>query len=61
MPIEQRYAHLKEKYNNLKKQNLPIQYSNLINIIGQIPNNEIQNAELRFNTIKDMLVNKNKQ
>jgi hypothetical protein len=61
MPIEQRYMHLKEKYNKLKQQKLPIQYTNLINIIGQIPNNEIQNAELRFNTIKNMLVNKNKQ
>ncbi len=61
MPIEQRYINLKEKYNKLKQQSPPPQYTNLLNIISQIPNNEIQNAELRFNTIKNMLVNKNKQ
>ena len=61
MPLREKYDLLKHKYKELSKYTLDKKYNNLLNIIKKVPENELEHAELRFGTITDMLINKNKK
>jgi hypothetical protein len=61
MPLREKYDLLKHKYKELSKYTLDQKYNNLLNIIKKVPENELEHAELRFGTITDMLINKNKK
>lgn len=61
MPLRDKYEILKHKYEELAKYTIDNKYVKLLNIIKKVPESELEHAELRFKTITDMLINKNKQ
>jgi hypothetical protein len=59
LPLQQRYDLLNHKYNELHKYAVSDKHKQLFDIVKQVPDNELYNAEIRFKAITDILVNKN--